>query len=116
LARAVSVAQSLRRSGLIIWRTFALMILLMGLGFTLLAVVGWLQTAQWKPTTVSEVLSSFGLREWVAHPRSWLGLHRVVSRGLRVPVFLLLTLIGIGMAVISAPQKPQEIWQPWSGR
>jgi hypothetical protein len=64
-----------RRFGLIVWRTFALLVLLVGLGFTVLAAVGWLQTAHWKPLTVGEGLSSLpAVRDWIAHPQSWIGL------------------------------------------
>jgi hypothetical protein len=106
-----------RRFGLIVWRTFALFVLLVGLAFTLIAAVGWLQTAHWKPLTVGEALSSTpALREWIAHPRSWIGLHRIVSWIVRVPIFLLLTVMGIGLSVMSAPKEPKQIWQPWSGR
>jgi hypothetical protein len=106
-----------RRFGLIVWRTFALMVLVVGLAFTALAAIGWLQTAHWKPLTVGEALSTLpAVREWLAHPRSWIGLHRIVSWLLRVPLFLLLTVIGVGLAAMSAPKQPREIWQPWSGR
>jgi hypothetical protein len=102
---------------LAVWRTGALLILITGLAFAALAAIGWLQTAQWKPATVGEVLSGwFGLREWIARPRAWLGLHRIVSWIVRVPVFLLLTILGVALAAISAPKKPREIWNPWSTR
>ena len=107
----------MRRFGLIIWRSFALLILLVGLAFTVAAAIGWLQTAHWKPLTVGEALSSTqGLRAWVAHPQSWIGLHRIVSWIVRVPLFLFFTVIGIALSVLSAPKEPKEIWQPWSGR
>jgi len=113
----MSVWQNVRGFALALWRTGALLILVTGLLFTVLAAIGWLQTAHWKPITVAEALASwFGLREWIAHPRTWLGLHRIVSWILRVPVFLLLTILGVGLAAISAPRKPREIWNPWSAR
>ena len=103
----------MRRIVGIVWRTFALLVLLVGLGFTVAAVIGWLQTAHWKPLTIGEGLSSVpALREWIAHPRSWIGLHRIVSWIVRVPLFLLLTVIGAGLAVMSAPKEPKQIWQP----
>jgi hypothetical protein len=106
-----------RRLGLIVWRTFALLVLLVGLGFTVVAAIGWLQTAHWKPLTVGEALTSFpALREWMAHPRSWIGLHRIVTWIVRVPVFLLLTAMGAGLAIMSAPEQPKQIYQPWSVR
>jgi hypothetical protein len=106
-----------RRFALIIWRTFALLILIGGLAFTLIAAVGWLQTAHWTPMTVGEGLSRVpALREWVIHPRSWLGLHRIISWLLRVPLFLLLSVIGAGLAIMSAPEQPKQIYQPWSVR
>jgi ABC-type cobalamin transport system permease subunit len=89
----------------------------MGLGFTVVAAVGWLQTAHWKPLTVGEGLSSLpAVREWIAHPKSWIGLHRIVSWALRVPAYLLFTLVGVGLTVMSAPERPKQIWQPWSER
>jgi hypothetical protein len=93
------------------------MVLLGGLAFTLIAAVGWLQTAHWKPLTVGEGLSSVpAFREWMVHPRSWLGLHRIVSWIVRVPLFLLLIVIGAGLAMTSAPEQPKQIYQPWSIR
>ena len=107
----------MRRFALIVWRTFALLVLLVGLAFTVVAAIGWLQTAHWRPLTVGEALSSTpALREWMAHPRSWIGLHRIVSWIARVPVFLLFTVMGIGLSVMSAPKEPKQIWQPWSER
>ena len=107
----------MRRFGLIVWRTFALLVLLAGFGFTVTAAIGWLQTAHWNPLTVGEGLSSLPtVREWIAHPKSWIGLHRIVSWVLRVPVYLLITLVGVALTVMSAPEQPKQIWQPWSER
>ena len=86
-------------------RAFSLVVLLIGIGFAVWAGVQWLQTARWQPLTVNGALATWPTtREWIAHPRSWLGLHRVVAWFVRVPVFVIVTLLGGALLLISAEE------------
>ena len=108
-----------RRLSAIVLRVFSLAVLLAGVGFAGYEAVQWLQTARWQPLTVNGALASWpATREWAAHPQSWLGLHRVVSWFLRVPVFIIVTLVGLAMVLISNPPPVDrvETRATWSQR
>ena len=93
-----------RRLSAILWRVFSLAVVSAGIGLVVYAGVQWLQTAHWQPLTINGVLAaSPTTREWIAHPRSWVGLHRVVVWVLRVPVYLIVTLLGVALLVVSDP-------------
>jgi hypothetical protein len=104
--------QHARRWSAILFRAFSLAVFLAGIGFAGHAGVQWLQTAHWQPLTINGTLASWPTtREWIAHPHSWLGLHRVVEWVLRVPLFLIVTLLGAALLIISAPSSTgQEFW------
>ena len=86
-------------------RAVSLAIFLVGVGFALWAAIQWLQTAKWQPLTVNGALASWPpTREWLAHPRSWLGLHRVLAWLLRVPVFVIGLLLGGVLLLSTAPR------------
>ena len=90
-----------RLSGVLI-RAFSFAVFLAGIGLAVYAGVQWLQTAHWQPLTVDGALASWpATRDWIAHPRSWLGLHRVVDWVVRVPVFLIVMVLGAAMHFIS---------------
>ena len=85
-------------------RALSLAVFVIGIGLAAYAGVQWMQTAHWQPLTVEGALSSWPTtRTWVAHPRSWLGLHKVVARTLHVPVFVIVALVGGSVLFISAP-------------
>ena len=91
-----------RRLSAVLLRGCSLAWFAAGILFALYACVQWLQTAHWQPLTVNGALDAWPTtREWIAHPRSWLGLHRVVTWTLRIPIFLLAALVGIVLLVIS---------------
>jgi hypothetical protein len=51
---------------------------------------------------VSGVLDTWpATRAWVAHPQSWQGLHRLVSFVLRVPLYFIVTGMGLVMLIFS---------------
>jgi hypothetical protein len=108
-----------RRLSSLALRAISLAVLLVGIGLTVYACVQWLQTAHWQPLTVDGALTSWPqTREWVAHPRSWLGLHRVVVWVLRVPVFVVVTVLGLALSLVSAPPRldSAESRATWSRR
>jgi hypothetical protein len=87
-------------------RVIGFAVFLAGIGLIGLAAVRWLQTAHWGPLTVNGVLDHWpATRSWVAHPRSWQGLHRIVSWTLRVPVFIIVTLVGAAIFLIASPRS-----------
>jgi hypothetical protein len=93
--------QRARRLSAVI-RVLGLAVFLTGIGLAGYAGVQWLQTAHWQPLAVDGALASWPTtRAWIAHPHSWLGLHRVVVWVVRVPVFLIVTLLGAAMLIIS---------------
>jgi hypothetical protein len=94
----------IRRLSKIAWRAFGVIVLSAGLGLAAYAGVEWLQTARWQPLTINGALAaSPTTRNWVDHPRSWVGLHRVVVPTLRVPVYLIVTLVGVALLIFSDP-------------
>lgn len=97
-------AERTRRAGAILAYLVSLAVLLTGIGFAGYAALEWLRTARWQPLTINGVLAGWPeTREWVAHPRSWLGLHRVVTWILRVPVFVMAMLVGGLLLALSTP-------------
>jgi hypothetical protein len=104
--------QHARRLIAIVWRAFSLAVFLAGIGFAGYAGVQWLQTAHWQPLTVNGVVTSWPTtRDWVAHPRAWLGLHRVIMWVRSVPVFVIVTLLGGALLVLSPPLTRSPTWQ-----
>src|SRR4029079_11239469 len=98
----------LQRVGAILWRIFGLVVLSAGVGLAAYAGVKWLQTAHWQPLTINGALASWpATRNWVAHPRSWVGLHRVVVWTLRVPVYLIVSVLGVALLIVSDPLTRQ---------
>jgi len=96
--------QYVRRLFAIAFRAFSLFVFLTGIGFAAYAGVQWLQTAHWQPLTVNGALNSSPTsRDWVAHPRAWIGLHRVIMWVRNVPVYLIVTLVGAALLVVSYP-------------
>jgi hypothetical protein len=94
--------QHVRRLSAMLWRVLSLAVVSAGVGLTVYAGVQWLQTAHWQPLTINGVLASWPTtREWIAHPHSWVGLHRVVVWVLRVPVYLIVTLLGVTLLIVS---------------
>ena len=84
------------------FRFLSVAVLLVGLGLVAYAGVQWLQTEHWHPLTVSGVLDTWPTtRAWVAHPQSWQGLHRIVRYVLRVPLYLIVTGLGLVMLIFS---------------
>lgn len=84
------------------FRLLSVAVLLVGLGLLVYAGIQWLQTARWHPLTVSGALEVWPTtRAWVAHPQSWQGLHRVVTYILRVPLYLIVTGMGLVMLIFS---------------
>jgi ABC-type cobalamin transport system permease subunit len=93
-----------RRLSAILVRASGLVVFLAGTVLAAYAGVQWLQTAHWQPLTINGALASSPMtRDWIAHPHSWLGLHQVVVWTLRVPVFLIVTLLGVALLVLSDP-------------
>jgi hypothetical protein len=87
-----------------LWRALSVAVFLLGLGFAAYAGVQWLETAHWQPLTIDGALASWPTtRDWIAHPHSWLGLHRIVVRMVHVPVFLVVTLLGGALLLIGSP-------------
>lgn len=83
---------------------FSLAVFLTGVAFVVYAGLQWLQTARWQPLTVNGALTSWPTtRDWVAHPRAWLGLHRLIMWVRSVPVFVIITLLGAALLVVSPP-------------
>src|ERR1044071_3066934 len=67
-----------RRMFATLFGAFSLAVFAMGIGLAVYAGIQWLQTARWQPLTLSGLLTSWpGTRDWVDHPRTWLGLHRI---------------------------------------
>jgi hypothetical protein len=96
--------QHVRRLSAILWRVFSVAVVSAGIGLAGYAGVQWLQTAHWQPLTISGALATWPTtRDWIAHPRSWVGLHRVVVWALRVPVYLIVTLLGVALLIVSDP-------------
>jgi hypothetical protein len=94
-------------------------VVLVGIGFAVYAGVQWLQTARWQPLTVSGALASWPTtREWIAQPDSWLGLHRLVTWILRVPVFGIVTLVGVALVMLSGRARldRDNAWRTWQRR
>jgi len=110
--------QYTRRLSSFALRAISLAVLVAGIGLTLYACVQWLQTAHWQPLTVNGALASWPTtREWVAHPRSWLGLHSVVVWVLRVPLFVIVTALGVALYLVTAPPPLDRVeTQVWSRR
>jgi hypothetical protein len=101
-----------RRSLAILMGAVSVALIVAGLSLAAYAGVQWLQTARWQPLTVSGVLTSWpATREWVAHPRGWLGLHRVVMWVRSVPLFVIVTLLGAFLLVLSPPVTRSPTWQ-----
>jgi hypothetical protein len=85
-------------------RAFSFAVFLAGMVLAAYAVVQWLQIGHWQPLTINGALASWTMtRNWLAHPYSWLGLHRVVVWTLRVPVFLIVTMLGAALLIVSDP-------------
>jgi hypothetical protein len=96
--------QHARRLSAILVRAFSLAVFLAGMVLAAYAVVQWLQTAHWQPLTINGALASWSTtRNWLAHPSSWLGLHRVVVWAMRTPIFLIVTLLGVALLTVSDP-------------
>jgi hypothetical protein len=94
----------MRRSGAVLWRAFSVAVFMTGIGLAGYACVQWLQTAHWQPLTVNGMFTSWPMtRNWIAHPQSWLGLHRVVTWALRVPMFIIVMVLGVAMLVLGPP-------------
>jgi hypothetical protein len=90
----------------------SLAVLLTGIGLAGYAGVRWLQTAHWQPLTVNGLLTGWpATRDWVAHPRAWLGLHRVIMWVRSVPVFVIVMLLGGALVVLSPPLTQSSTWQ-----
>ena len=95
--------KSARRWIAILFRTFSLAVFSAGVALLVLAGVQWLQTAHWQPLTINQALAGWPTtRNWLEHPHAWLGLHRLVLKVVRVPVFLIVTLTGTALLVVSA--------------
>jgi hypothetical protein len=96
----------------------SLAILVAGIAFALYAGVQWLQTARWQPLTVSGALAAWPeTREWIARPQNWLGLHRLVRWILRVPVFIIVTLVGLALFALTRQETVKVETPPtWSTR
>jgi hypothetical protein len=91
-------------------RVFSFAVLMTGVGFAAYDGVQWLQTAQWQPVTINGVLAGWpAARSWIAHPHAWLGLHRVVVWTLRLPVFLVVTLLGVALLIMTTPVTPPHL-------
>jgi hypothetical protein len=100
------------RAGAVLWRAFSLAVFLSGMGLAAYAGVQWLQTAHWQPLTLNGVLTGWpATRDWVAHPRAWLGLHRVVTWLQRVPVFVIVMVLGGVLLAVSPPFARSPTWQ-----
>ena len=100
-------------------RALSLAVLVVGIGFATLACIQWLQTAHWQPLTVQGALAKWPTtREWTVHPRSWLGLHRIVAWTLRIPVFVVVTLVGVALVIFGAqtPESGPTAHSSWSTR
>ena len=104
-----------RTAAAVLWRAFGLGVFLSGAGLAIYAVVQWLQTAHWQPLTINGLLTGWtGTRDWVFHPRTWLGLHRVIMSARTVPVFVIVMLLGGALLVFSTPRRPLPTWRdPW---
>jgi hypothetical protein len=101
-----------RHASAVLWRALSLGVFLSGVGLAAYAGVQWLQTAHWQPLTVNGVLTAWpATREWVARPRTWLGLHRVITVLRSVPVFVLVMLLGGALLVLSSPFTRPPTWQ-----
>jgi hypothetical protein len=86
----------------VLFRGLSFGVLLVGIGLIAYAGVQWLQTGRWHPLTVDGALASWSTTSnWVAHPHSWYGLHRIVVWVLRVPLFVIVTFLGCAMIIIS---------------
>jgi hypothetical protein len=106
--------QYVRRLFAIAFRAFSLSVLVAGIGFAAYAGVQWLQTAHWQPLTVNGALnSSPTTRDWVAHPRAWLGLHRVIMWIRNVPVYLIVTVVGAALLVVSSAPRSSRWDDTW---
>jgi hypothetical protein len=91
--------------------SFSLAVFLMGIGLAGYAGLQWLQTAHWQPVTVSGALASWPTtHDWVAHPRAWLGLHRVIMWVQSVPLFVIVTLLGGVLLALCRPVRRSPTW------
>ena len=99
----IKVVQHARRVMKTLVRVAGLAVFLAGVGFVAYAGVQWLQTAQWHPLTVGGTLDSWlTTRNWIAHPQSWRGLHRIVVWAIRVPVYAIGMVFGAVILLITA--------------
>jgi hypothetical protein len=106
--------QHARRLIAILFGGFSLAVFLAGIGLAAYAGVQWLQTAHWQPLTVNSALTNWPTtRDWVAHPRAWLGLHRVMMWVRSVPMFVIVTLLGGALLVLSPPMTRSSMREDW---
>ena len=100
-----------RRLFATLFGAFSLAVFAMGIGLAVYAGIQWLQTARWQPLTLSGLLTSWpGTREWIDHPRTWLGLHRIFMWVRGIPLFVIVTLVGGGLIVASPPLTRSRTW------
>ena len=99
----INVAQHAKRWMKALVRVAGFAVFLAGAGLVAYACVQWLQTAQWHPLTVGGALDSWlTTRNWIAHPQSWRGLHRIVVWTVRVPMYAIGMVFGAALLLITA--------------
>jgi len=67
-----------------------MVLFLTGIAMGCYAGLRWLQTGHGDPTLIEDVIVANlpdPAQAWIVRPRSWLGLHRVVVWGLRIPLY-----------------------------
>ena len=71
-------------------RLIGLVMFVAGVALGCYVALHWLQTGRVEATLLEDVVFTKlpeGAQTWVAHPRSWYGLHRFVMWILRIPLF-----------------------------
>jgi ABC-type cobalamin transport system permease subunit len=97
------IVQHARRWIKTLVRVAGLAVFLAGAGLVAYAGVQWLQTEQWHPFTIGSTLASWpATRNWIAHPQSWRGLHRLVVWAVRVPLYAIGLVFGAALLFITA--------------
>ena len=71
-------------------RLLGLLMFVTGVALGCYVGLRWLQTGRVEATLIEDVVVAKlpdDVRSWVAHPRSWYGLHRLTVWILRIPLF-----------------------------
>lgn len=82
--------------GLIFYLLFGAALVLAGFGILGLQVYAFLQSGQWTPFAITELLALLPGNTWATSPEKWVGLHLVLSY---IPTSAVLIVFGYGIVV-----------------